>query len=372
MKEYVEPDHAENEDEDNAYLHVNNERSSIGYEGEYSENEQDTDSVLNQRSAVSLDTESPNSQFSDEQRSGYGLEAVEQAGKSAQKSTLRKRKTPIDQEDMPTSREKPAKRGKAQPKTDAEISLLKNGLLTHREKEEMQIKDYGEDQITEFEEVRERFEKYNEARSELGVSVCRAALGKHEIPVKRRKNSRSPVDCAASISGDTLPHKDNEGIPEREESCSPGDQDKIENEAQDEAVTADEHHELFKKWKMPSGDYKPVDLDKHLVEALKKSLKTPPRFLYRASSSEGVKHTNGYDDITVHVPAAHMNDDEKCHESLYDIPSGLGELAEMLGHRFLCLTGGATKLYPGRRRYSSPLFMLLGDLLKDSGAYLFM
>lgn len=92
MKEYVEPDHAENEDEDNAYPHVNNERSSIGYEGEYSENEQDTETVLNQRSAVSLDTESPNSQFPDEQRSGYGLEAVEQAGKSAQKSTLRKRK----------------------------------------------------------------------------------------------------------------------------------------------------------------------------------------------------------------------------------------------------------------------------------------
>ncbi|RMY32133.1 hypothetical protein D0866_06818 [Hortaea werneckii] len=335
MKEYVEPDHAGNEDEDKEYLDVNSERSSIGYEGENSENEQDTESFLNQKSAVSLDKESPNSRLSDGQRAEYGLKAAERVEKSAQNSAPRKRKTSIDQEDGPSSQEKLPKRRKAQPKTDAEISLLKNGLMTHREKEEMQIKDYGEDQITEFEEVREKFEKCNEARSELGVSVCRAALGKHEVPVKRRKKSRSPVDCAASISGDTLPHKDNEGIPEQEESCSPGDQDKIENEAQDEAVTADNHHELFKKWKMPSGNYKPIALDKELVKALKKSLKTPPRFLYRASSSEGVKRTNGYDHITLHVPAAHMNDDEKCHESLYDIPNGLGELAEMLGHRFL-------------------------------------
>ncbi|KAI7232787.1 hypothetical protein KC330_g5730 [Hortaea werneckii] len=340
MERCAESDHHEEEHGDDEYLISTDECSSIDHKSELSEKKQDVRSetpqaLLSQIPAVQSDTKSPNSQIFDEQRAGYGLEAVEQAGKSAQKSALGKRKTPIDQEDRSTSREKLPKRRKAQPKTDAEISLLKNGLLTHREKEEMQIKDYGEDQITEFEEVRERFEKYNEARSELGVSVCRAALGKHEIPVKRRKKSRSPGDCAASISGDTLPHKDNEGIPEQEESCSPGDQDKIENEAQDEAVTADEHHELFKKWKMPSGDYKPVALDKHLVEALKKSLKTPPRILYRASSSEGVKRTNGYDDITLHVPAAHMNDDEKCHESLYDIPNGLGELAEMLGHRFL-------------------------------------
>ncbi|RMZ03751.1 hypothetical protein D0862_05545 [Hortaea werneckii] len=281
------------------------------------------------------DAKSSNSQSFEEQRAGYGLEAMEQAGKSAQRSAPRKRKTSMDQEERQTSQEKLSKRRKAQPKTDAEILSLKNGLLTYHEKEEMQIKDYGEDQITEFEEVREKFEKCNEARSELGVSVCRAVLGKHEVPLKRRKKSRSPVDCAASNSSSTLPHQDNEDIPEQEESHSPGDQDKIENEAQDEAVTAEDDLEFCKKWKMPSGDYKPIALDKELVEALKKSLKTPPRFLYRASSSEGVKRTNGYDDITLHVPAAHMNDDEKCHESFYDIPNGLGELAEMLGHRFL-------------------------------------
>ena len=30
-----------------------------------------------------------------------------------------------------------------------------------------------------------------------------------------------------------------------------------------------------------------------------------------------------------------MNDDEQCHDSIYEIPNGLFELVEMLGHRFL-------------------------------------
>ena len=126
MKEYVEPGHAGNEDEDKEYLDVNSERSPIGYEGKHSENEQDTESFLNQKSAVSLDNESPNSRLSDGQRAEYGLKAVERVEKSAQKSAPRKRKTSIDQEDGPSSQEKLPKRRKAQPKTDAEISLLKN------------------------------------------------------------------------------------------------------------------------------------------------------------------------------------------------------------------------------------------------------
>ncbi|KAI7385126.1 hypothetical protein KC336_g18039 [Hortaea werneckii] len=338
----AEPHHVDEEYRDELYLHVNSEDSSIDFERGILKKEQDTESEsptpqapLSQISVVPSDTKSPDSQLLVAQRAVYELEAVQQARDCAQTPASRKRKPPIDQEDGPTSEKKLPKKRKAQPKTEAEISLLKKGLLTYRAKEEMQIQDYGEDQIREFEEIREKFEKCNEARSELSVSVCRDVLGKHEVPIKRRKKARSPVDCVASTPSGSLPQKEKESVPEQGDSCSPGHQDKIENEAQDEAVAEDDDRELFKKWKMPSGDYKPVALDKELVEALKKSLKTPPRFLYRASSWEGVKHTNGYDDLTGHYPAAHKNDEERCHRTLYDIPNGLGELAEMLGHRFL-------------------------------------
>ncbi|KAI7248101.1 hypothetical protein KC343_g6513 [Hortaea werneckii] len=339
MERCVESDHHEKHG-DEGYLHFSDGLSSIDYESASSENKQDREGAtprawLSQDSAVSSDATPPSSQLFGEQRAGYELEAVQQAGKTAQKSVRRKRKTPIDEEDRSTSQEKRPKIRKAQPKSDLEISLLKKGLLTYREKEAMQIIDYGEEEIAEFEEVREKFEKCNEARSELSASACRAVLGKHEVPVKRRKKARSPVDCAASDPSNTLPHKEKESIPEQGDSCSPGDQDKIENEAQDEGAPAEDPHEGFKKWRMPTGDYEPIALDKELVDALKRSLKTPPRFLYRASSWQGRKHTNGYDIMTLHIPAAHMNDEERCHRTLYDIPNGLGELAEMLGHRFL-------------------------------------
>ena len=65
------------------------------------------------------------------------------------------------------------------------------------------------------------------------------------------------------------------------------------------------------------------------------SVRTPPRYLYRASSWQGHKHTNGYDTMTFHAPAAHINEDEMCHRTMYDIPNGLSEFSEMLGRRFL-------------------------------------
>ncbi|KAI7498996.1 hypothetical protein KC367_g4851 [Hortaea werneckii] len=336
----AEPDHADEEYRDEGYLHVNSEGSSIDSERGILDDEPDIESVtprgvLSHDPIVSLDMESLSSQLSDGQRGDYELKAVEHAEMSAQKPAPRKRQASTDQEEGTTSQKKLHKRRKAQPKSDVEISLLKKSLLTYPEKEAMQIFDYGEEEIAEFEEVRKKFKECDEARSELGVSVCRATLGKHEVPIKHRKMPRSPVDEATSTSGDTLPHKDNEGTPVQDVSCPPGDPDQSQTDAQDEGAPAEDLQEGFKRWKMPAGDYKPIPLDKELAEALKKSLKTPPRFLYRASSWEGIKRTNGYDHLTLHVPAAHMNDDEKCHESIYDIPNGLGELAEMLGHRFL-------------------------------------
>ncbi|RMZ16734.1 hypothetical protein D0860_00878 [Hortaea werneckii] len=327
MGEHAEHDHAADDYEDEENLHVISECSPIDYEGEPLENEQDAESVTprgasSPSSAVSSDTQSPK-------------EAVEQAGNSAQKSARRKRKTSIDQVDRLNSQERLPKIRKALPISAEGLPLLQKHLLTYHEKEMMQIRDYGEDEIAEFEGVRNKFWKCNLARLELDVSICREILGEHEVPFKHQKKPRSPVDCATSISSDTLPPKEIEGAPEQGGSCSHEHPDKTRKDAQDEVALEEDLHEDFKKWKMPSGDYKPVSLDKKLVEALKKSLRTPPRFLYRASSWEGVKQGNGYDIITLHVPAAHMNDDEKCHESLYDIPNGLGELAEMLGHRFL-------------------------------------
>lgn len=67
-------------------------------------------------------------------------------------------------------------------------------------------------------------------------------------------------------------------------------------------------------------------------------MRTPPRYLYRASSRiryGNYNKTNGYDTVTVHQPAAHVNEDEACHATMYDIPNGLGEFSEMLGRRFL-------------------------------------
>ncbi|KAI6907599.1 hypothetical protein KC318_g4792 [Hortaea werneckii] len=335
MEGHAEPGYDESQHEDEEYLHFNGECSSVDYEGESPENWQDTQSALNLTSAVPLATESPNSRLSDGQRAEYGLEAVERVGKSTQKSAPRKRKTSIDREDGLNSQEKRSKIQKARPMSDAGLPLLQKDLLTYHEKEMMQMIDYGEDEISEFEGVRNKFWKCNLARLELDVSTCRAILGEHEVPFKRWKKSRSPVDCATSTSNETLPHKENEGTPEQDGSRPPSDPIKIENEAEDETAPAEDHHEGSEKWKMPSGDYEPIPLDKEVVEALKKSMRTPPRFLHRASSWEGIKRTNGYDEITLHVPAAHMHDDEKCHETLYDVPNGLGELAEMLGHRFL-------------------------------------
>ncbi|KAI7552772.1 hypothetical protein KC331_g1661 [Hortaea werneckii] len=330
MEGHAERGYDEDQHEDEEYLHFNGECSSVDYESEPPENKQDTQSALNPTSAVSLDTESPNSRLSDEQRAEYGPKAAERAEKSTQKSAPRKRKTSIDREDGLNCQEKLSKIQKARPMSDAGLPLLEKDLLTYHEKEMMQIFDYGEHEMAEFEEVRIKFWKCNLARLELDVS-----LGEHEVLFKRRKKSRSPVACATSTSSETLPHKENEGTPEQDGSCPPSDPNKIENEADDETTPAEDHHEESEKWKMPSGDYEPIPLDKEVVEALKKSMRTPPRFLYRASSWEGIKRTNGYDDITLHVPAAHIHDDEKCHETLYDIPNGLGELAEMLGRRFL-------------------------------------
>ncbi|KAI7280838.1 hypothetical protein KC345_g4519 [Hortaea werneckii] len=335
MGEHQEPDYDEHELEDEEYLHVNSECSSIDSEGEPPESEQDSESVLESRSAVSLDMKSTNSPLSDGQRADHELEAVQRIKKSAQRSTTRKRKRSINQEDELKSQEKPPRTRKARPMSHGGLPLLEKDLLTYHEKEMMQILDYGEDEIAEFEGVRNKFLKCNLARLELDVSVCRDILGEHEVPFKHQKKPRSPADCATSTSSDTLPPKEIEGAPEQGGSCPHEHSDKTRKDAQDEAALEEDLHKDFKKWKMPSGDYKPVPLEKKLVEALKKSLRTPPRFLYRASSWEGIRRTNGYDEITLHVLAAHMNDDEKCHDSLYDIPNGLGELAEMLGHRFL-------------------------------------
>ncbi|KAI6883827.1 hypothetical protein KC360_g4823 [Hortaea werneckii] len=342
----AEPDHADEEYRDEGYLHVNSEDSSIVSERGILDDEHDIESVaprgvLSHDPTVSLDMESLGSQLSGGQRNDIELKAVEHAEMSAQKPAPRKRQASTDQEEGTTSQKKLHKRRKAQPKSGVEISLLKKSLLTYSEKEAMQIFDYGEEEMAEFEEVRKKFKECDEARFELGVSVCRATLGKHEVPIKHRKKPRSPVDDATSTSGDSAPYKNNEGTPVQDVSCPPGGSDQIETAAQDETAAqnegapAEDLQEGAKRWKMPTGDYKPIPLDKELAEALKKSLKTPPRFLYRASSWEGIKRTNGYDHIALHVPAAHMNDDEKCHESIYDIPNGLCELAEMLGHRFL-------------------------------------
>lgn len=83
----------------------------------------------------------------------------------------------------------------------------------------------------------------------------------------------------------------------------------------------------------------------------KASLRTPPRFLYRVSSWEGRKKTNGYDSLTLHIPAAHVNHDEKCHDTIYDIPNGLSELKEMLGRRFFGKIAAKTRLYLGYRPF---------------------
>lgn len=64
-------------------------------------------------------------------------------------------------------------------------------------------------------------------------------------------------------------------------------------------------------------------------------MRDPPRFLYRASSWQGKRHTNGHDELTTHLPAAYKNRDERCADTIYDEPNGLGELAEMLGRRYL-------------------------------------
>lgn len=182
-----------------------------------------------------------------------------------------------------------------------ELASVSN-LLTFREMQKMQVTDFGEEEIAAFEQVVKRFEMHLRARDDLGTNVCRSTLGKHEVPRKK------------------IDKKDGKGISHTS----------------------------------PSGVYQPKPLSDEHIAALKGTLPadlspmlhkltmigalgTPPRYLYRASSWEGKKHTGGYDTRTLHGPAAHMNDDEKCHDSIYEIPHGLFELVEMLGHRFLWL-----------------------------------
>ncbi|KAI6863072.1 hypothetical protein KC338_g4339 [Hortaea werneckii] len=155
---------------------------------------------------------------------------------------------------------------------------------------------------------------------------------------KRRKTSGTNSEAATRLEENDARPADENGDSE------PESNDLSATEKEDEANSVGTKNEdtlakedIVTRWKMPIGVYHPVPLERTLVEALKESLRVPPRFLYRASSTEGRKHTNGSDKLSLHRPAADVNKSEMCHATIYEIPNGLGELLEMLGHRFLWL-----------------------------------
>ncbi|TKA27578.1 hypothetical protein B0A50_04410 [Salinomyces thailandicus] len=197
-----------------------------------------------------------------------------------------------------------------------------DALLTHYQKECLQAQDYGESEIPAFEKLRD------DASYGFGLATYKAAIAKSTL-ILTGQREKHHADRQLEIRDPGVPSTllVNERVAREAEG----------NRNLKGASVEDDAQEVRREWKMPTGDYRPEPLKQELVEALKASLRTPPRYLYRASSMEGVKRTNGYDTKTVHVPAAHMNLDEKCHENLYEIPKGLCELIEMLGCRFLWL-----------------------------------
>ncbi|GAB1742955.1 hypothetical protein NU219Hw_g8655t1 [Hortaea werneckii] len=222
---------------------------------------------------------------------------------------------------------------------DKRRKSLEQALLTHYEKEEMQVKDYGETEMPAFEEIRQAFQKSNKARSVLGAQASWNILrerGEREIPFQPPHKEETPIHPDSLAENETVAHENRDSEPEQHDlsATEKGDEERSEGTKEQDVLARDD---IMTRWKMPIGVYHPVPLERKLVEALKESLRVPPRFLYRASSIEGRKHTNGSDEISLHRPAADVNKSEMCHASIYEIPNGLGELLEMLGHRFLWL-----------------------------------
>ncbi|KAI7247244.1 hypothetical protein D0864_06916 [Hortaea werneckii] len=270
----------------------------------------------------------------------------EPADSGIEKSSLSKRKRSIGQRPDSGSRTKRRKTSGTNSEAatrleenDARRKSLEQALLTHYEKEQMQIKDYGETEMPAFEEIRKAFQKSNKARSVLGAQASWEILrerGERDIPFqppRKKKSSTGPGllaenGTAADENGDSEPESNDLSATEKEDEANSVGTKNEDTLAKEDIVT---------RWKMPIGVYHPVPLERTLVEALKESLRVPPRFLYRASSTEGRKHTNGSDKLSLHRPAADVNKSEMCHATIYEIPNGLGELLEMLGHRFLWL-----------------------------------
>ncbi|KAK5125867.1 hypothetical protein LTR08_005190 [Meristemomyces frigidus] len=187
--------------------------------------------------------------------------------------------------------------------------MLGRDLLTWHEIEALQVQDYGADEREAFEAVRQKFRTHAKAREGLRAIGSLKVEDTQEVP-----SSEDDPDSASGVNTEIA------------------DQPAATEDSETEAYI---FKQLLSKYKLLSEIYQPEPLSEKLVTALKDSLKTPPRFLYRASSWEGRKHTSGHDTMSVHIPAAHKNKDEKCHDTIYEIPNGLSELLEMLGHRFL-------------------------------------
>lgn len=269
----------------------------------------------------------------------------EPADSGIEQSSLSKRKRSIGQRPDLGSRTKRRKTSETNSEaatrleeSDARRKSLEEALLTHYEKEQMQIKDYGETEMPAFEEIRKAFQKSNKARSVLGAQASWDILrerGEREIPFQpRKKKPYTGPDVLPENGIAAHENRDGESEPSGLLATEQEDEENSEGSKEQGALARDDD---MRKWKMPSGVYHPVPLERKLVEALKESLRVPPRFLYRASSVEGRKHTNGRDQISLHRPAADVNKSEMCHAIIYEIPNGLGELLEMLGHRFLWL-----------------------------------
>ncbi|GAB7360040.1 hypothetical protein MBLNU230_g7562t1 [Neophaeotheca triangularis] len=225
--------------------------------------------------------------------------------------------------------------------------------ITYREREKLQLQTYGEDEKAGWEKVRKAFAKRVLVPDNPSESDTLDPQYKpHDLSVHCRAWRSDLMEELESYEGerpsgipDSIINKlSKPGLSRYPGASGSGGADYVPPTvyAGSDVVKKIEEFgsrgvDIVNTLREPYWLYDPVAgrLSEEKIAEIKDALRPAPHHLYRASSWEGRGRTNGYDTMEYHIPAAHLAETTKCHDTLYEIPNSNNHLREMLGLRLL-------------------------------------
>ncbi|EME49055.1 hypothetical protein DOTSEDRAFT_49387 [Dothistroma septosporum NZE10] len=255
----------------------------------------------------------------------------------------------------------------------------KKYLLKQKKKATMAAHSYTKDEEAEFERQRVALDEDSKARRDFSAKHANVLVGDtHECSKKRRDTVKAAArlvrDLAIANYEYDFVRMQDESDAEMKERIN-AEQDKIGDgfEAatklrRDLAIANHEYNfvrmdgesDAEMEWRyhveqdgidlgfhIPEKAYTPRGVEPGILSKIRALNRKVPRWLYRVSSWQGTKSTNGHDQVHFHLPAAYKNFPRGKHDSqgwnyflartIDEEYNDLGQLIEKLGRRLLWL-----------------------------------